>query len=108
MAQPPNSNVPIAEPQSGRCTIAWQAFFAALSGQGAAKSTIIAPDGSPYTYTAPSGGHLVVQGEITGLALIRGRDPIALAPFLSMIPLSKGDRAVLTYTAAPGLVFLPA
>lgn len=108
MAQPPNSNVPIAEPQSGRCTDAWQAFFAALSGQGAPKSTLIAPDGSPHTYTAPAAGHLVVQGDLTGLTLIRGRDPIALPPALPMVPMSKGDRAVLTYSAAPGLVFLPA
>lgn len=108
MAQPPNSNVPIAEPQSGRCTDAWQAFFSGLAGQGAAKSTLIAPNASPYTYIAPAAGHLVVQGDITSLTLVRGRDPIALAPTLSMIPMSKGDRAVLTYSAAPGLVFLPA
>lgn len=108
MAQPPNSNVPIAEPQSGRCTIAWQAFFAALSGQGAAKSILIAPTDSPYTFTASAPGNLIVQGSLTGLTLIRGRDPIPLAPALPMVPMSKGDRAVLTYSAAPGLVFLPA
>lgn len=108
MAQPPNSNVPIAEPQSGRCTDAWQAFFAALAGQGTSKSTLIAPDGSPHTYTAPTAGHLIVQGDLTGLTLIRGRDPIALSPALPMVPMSKGDRVVLTYSAAPGLVFLPA
>lgn len=108
MAQPPNSNVPIADPQTGMCNAAWQNFFAALSGQGAPKSTFIAPNGSPYTYTAPASGHLVVQGEITGLTMIRGRDPIALSPNLPMVPMSKGDRAVLTYSAAPGLVFLPA
>lgn len=108
MAQPPNSNVPIADPQTGMCRDAWQSFFAALAGQGAPKSTIIAPNSSPYTYTAPAAGHVVVQGSLTGLELIRGRDPIALSPALAMIPVSKGDRVKLSYSAALGLVFLPA
>lgn len=106
MPQTPNANVPIADPQTGTVNDAWKAFFQSLSGSPAAER-VVQPSGSPFVYTAPSTGHLVVQGALVGLSLIRGRTTIPVSPGLAMIPLSQGDRAVLTYSAAPGLVFLP-
>jgi hypothetical protein len=104
--QLPNSNVPIADPQTGMVDGAWQAFFQSLGGKPAAEK-VVQPTGSPFTFQASTAGNLVVQGSLTGLTLIRGRTPIPVPPALAMIPLSQGDQAVLTYSSAPGLVFLP-
>lgn len=103
----PNTNAPIADPQTGRVTGEWLAFFQAIGSKPAAEK-IVQATGSPFAFTASTAGHLVVQGALTGLSIIRGRTPIPVSPALAMIPLSQGDQAVLTYSAAPGLVFLPA
>jgi hypothetical protein len=104
--QLPNSNVPIADPQTGMVDGSWQAFFQGLTGKPSPEG-IVQATGSPFVFRASVAGHLVVQGALVGLSMIRGRSAIPLSPTIAMIPLSQGDQAIMTYSAAPGLVFLP-
>ncbi|GJE37846.1 hypothetical protein [Methylobacterium persicinum] len=102
----PNTNAPIADPQTGMVTGEWLQYFQSLPGKPAAEK-IVQATGSPFVYTATAAGHLVVQGTLTALSIVRGRTTISISPSVAMIPLSQGDQAVLGYSSAPGLVFLP-
>lgn len=109
----PNTNAPIADPQTGRVTVEWLNFFQKLTGP-AGPAVSITATGSPFTYTAPSAGTMVLNTAVNSLSLVRGRDPISLpaAPVLipaspSLIPMAAGDRLLVTYTVTPTMTFLP-
>jgi hypothetical protein len=104
--KPPSDAAPVIDPATGRLSQPWRAFFSALGG-AAGPSQAVAPTGSPFIFTAPGPGSLAIQGTVSGLTLIRGRDPVALDPGIRLVPLAADDRLQISFAAAPGLVFLP-
>lgn len=107
MARPPSDAAPVLTP-GGTFTQAWRAFFTAISGAAGAAQTVT-PTGSPFTYTAPAAGALVLNSTVSGLQLIRGRDPVALPAAPGVIPMAAGDQLYVNYGvgAAPSMTFLP-
>jgi hypothetical protein len=68
----------------------------------------VSPTGSPFTYTAPFPGVLsVTSGTVSQIQILRVTTTVATGITTGLIPLSRADQAVLTYTGAPTLVFLP-
>lgn len=63
---------------------------------------------SPYTYTAPSNGCVVVSGGTVSLVQL-GRAGAFLATGVTtgVFPVSAGDQIKVTYTVAPTMTFLP-
>lgn len=63
---------------------------------------------SPYTYTSPQNGVVVVSGGTVSLVQL-GRAGTFLATGLltGVIPVSAGDQVKITYTLAPTVTFLP-
>ena len=63
---------------------------------------------SPYTYTAPQNGVVVVSGGSVSLVQL-GRSGVFLATGLltGVIPVSAGDQIKVTHVVAPALTFLP-
>jgi hypothetical protein len=107
MPQPPSDVAPIVDPDTGRVTQVWRAFFSALSGK-AAGAVAVRVQGSPAAYTAPDNGSLMLTGgTVTAISLVRGRDPVPVDARLYALPMSGGDTAIITYSVAPTLVFLP-
>jgi hypothetical protein len=107
LSQPPSDLAPIVDPESGRVTQVWRAFFAALSGKAAA-AVAIQVSGSPASYTAPDNGSLMLTGgTVTAISLVRGRDPVPLDAGLHALPMSAGDTVLVAYSVAPVMVFLP-
>jgi hypothetical protein len=107
MAQPPSDAAPIADPDTGRLTPVWRAFFSALSGKPSG-AVVIAASGSPVAYTASDGGSLMVTGgSVTAISIVRGRNPIPVDAGLRALPMSAGDTVMIAYSVAPTLVFLP-
>lgn len=103
---PSAASAPI-DSSSGFFTSAWYRFFTSLIGPAAASSPVT-PTGSPFTFTASQRGFLQVRGGTISVAqLIRGRETLAVTLPAQFIPVSQSDAVVLTYSAAPTLVFLP-
>lgn len=70
---------------------------------------------SPFTYTALVNGTLAVSGPtmssgsatVTSIALMRQGVTVATGAVSGPIPLRRGDKALLTFSTAPTVVFLP-
>lgn len=69
----------------------------------------VVPSGSPFTYTAPAAGTVVVTGgTVTNIQLKRGTTTITIAAASpAVIPVSAGDQVIVTYSAAPTMSFVP-
>lgn len=63
---------------------------------------------SPYTYTAPRGGTLIVTGG-TVAAIAFSRDGVTFYSMLTAgsFPVGAADRVRITYTVAPTVTFVP-
>jgi hypothetical protein len=71
-------------------------------------SASVSPTGSPFTYTAPFNGQLsVTAGTVSLIQITRQAVTVATGLTTGLIPLRRGDAAVITYSGAPTLVFLP-
>jgi hypothetical protein len=94
----------------GSITRGWYAFWTGLyQGQPTQTVAVVTPGTSPFTYIAPIGGTLIVQGG-TVSAISFSRDAASFYPVgvtNGMLLLSKGDQLVITYSVPPNLVWVP-
>lgn len=64
--------------------------------------------GSPYTYTAPSNGMLVIAGGTVSLVQYGRAGTLTTLGLVSgLIPMRVGDTVKTTYAVAPTMTFLP-
>jgi hypothetical protein len=95
----------------GVTTRGWYTFWAGLlKGQptGPVAPLVVGP--SPFTYLAPAGGTLIVQGgTTTQIQFTRGDGNLyVVGTTAGMFPLSQGDSLVVTYSLGPpNIVFVP-
>lgn len=68
----------------------------------------ITPGASPYAYTAPAIGNLVITGgTVSAVTLTHaGGSPVSV-PTAGIIPVMAGDIVTVTYTVAPTMTFIP-
>lgn len=88
----------------------WYFFWAGLwRGLAPELETPVTPTGSPYTYSAPRRGSLIVSGGT--VSLIRfSRDGSTFydtGATAGMFPLNAADRLEVTYAVLPTLTFVP-
>ncbi len=63
---------------------------------------------SPFTWSAPSNGAVILTGgAVTALSLTRGGSGVSLTVFGAPLPVRSGDEITITYTSAPGMTWLP-
>ena len=89
----------------------WYGFFSGLAtGKPTGIVAAVTLNQSPFTYTAPSGGSLIVNGGST-TQIQFSRDGAALfvtGQTAGMFPMALGDQIVITYSMAPPTVnFVP-
>lgn len=102
----PSPNVPAVDLKTGLFSTTWISFFAQLTGRSSALQPIT-PDASPYSFTAQAAGSLAVTGgTVSSIRLTRGRTTINVPE--GNIPMAQGDVAVVAYSAAPSIAFIPA
>ena len=71
-------------------------------------SASISLTGSPMTWSAPATGALAISGTVvTAVSVKRQGTTIATGQTVGMVPVSKFDQVVISYTGTPVLVFLP-
>lgn len=63
---------------------------------------------SPYTYTAPFNGIVVsTGGTVSSIAVVRQGTSVPTGLTAGIVPLSRGDQLVITYSGTPTMTFLP-
>jgi hypothetical protein len=94
----------------GSITRGWYSFWTGLyQGQPTQTVAVVTAGTSPFTYIAPIGGSLIVQGGSVSLISF-SRDAASFYPLgvtSGLFPLSKGDQLVITYSVPPNLVWVP-
>ena len=69
---------------------------------------VISVGGSPYSYTAPFSGCVVVTGgTVSAIAISRQGTSVATGLTAGIFPLSRSDILVITHTGAPTATLLP-
>ena len=88
----------------------WYFFFSGLfKGLAPAAETPITLTGSPFTFTAPVRGFVIVQGGTVSLVEF-SRDGTTFYNYgttAGPFPLSAADRLRITYTVLPTMIFVP-
>ena len=104
----PDYNQPITV--KGVMAAGWARFFQGLwSGAPTANLSVVSPTASPFTYSAPAGGTLIVNGG-TVSQIKYSRDAAnfyVTGQTQGMLPVSQGDQLVISYSVPPTLVFAP-
>jgi len=64
--------------------------------------------GSPFIYTAPTNGCVVISaGTVSAVAIARQGTSVAAGITAGIIPVSRSDKVTITYTVLPTATFLP-
>jgi hypothetical protein len=105
----PTYTLPLSE--KGQTHRTWYSFFSGLAtGKPTGIVSAVMLNGSPFTFTAPSGGTLIVNGGST-TQIQYSRDGAAYfvtGQTAGMFPVSLGDKIEITYSMAPPTVnFVP-
>lgn len=101
----PGAYVPAVTLQNGNFTTPWILWLGQFASQPGAPVPVT-PTGSPFRYTASGSGSLSISGgTVSARTLIRGGVSVPMGS--SLIPMSNGDVATVTYSVAPTLYFVP-
>lgn len=103
----PNSSTPFVNPDTGIITYQWQLYLVGVGGGSPGSSAAqVAVGASPFVYTVPSSGLVVVSSGT--LALSRDGGATYLPITGNSVPVRNADLVQLTYTGgAPSFNFLP-
>lgn len=69
--------------------------------------TVIAVGGSPFTYTAPFDGTVIVNGGTVSAVQVSRDGTNFFTTSVGSIPLSQGDMLKTTYSGTPNMTFFP-
>jgi hypothetical protein len=97
--------------QKGATTRGWYTFWTGLlSGQPTSTPVSVTVGTSPFSYVAPLGGTVILQGGTTSAVSI-SRDGLTFyltGVTAGCFPLSQGDTLKVTYTVGPPtMTFMP-
>jgi hypothetical protein len=104
----PDVNQPLAI--KGITGAGWFRFWLGLwSGAPTGNVSVVTPINAPFTYAAPVGGTLIVNGgSVSQVRYSRdGANFYVTGQTQGMFPLSQGDQVVITYSVPPTLTFAP-
>ena len=96
--------------QKGQTSRGWYNYWQALwSGSPGGAVAAVTPTPSPFTYTAPSGGVVIIQGgSVTSVSFSRdGVTNYSTGQTQGMFPVSQGDSLIIAYSSAPNITFAP-
>lgn len=81
----------------------WYLFLSSIVNPPSAYLAVT-PGASPFKYTAPEDGNLIVSGgNVSAITLTRSGTVIPTGATAGPIPMAKNDLATITYTVAPTL-----
>ena len=102
----PTYDQPISE--KGGTARGWYRFFQGLAfGVPPGAETAVTVGTSPFTYTAPRGGAVIVQGGIVSAISFARVSSHVTGATQGLFPVSSGDMITITYTGVPTVTFVP-
>jgi hypothetical protein len=105
--QAPTYEVPITTGKN--TTPTWYRWVQSIdTGVPPSTETVITVGASPFTYTAPSGGFVIIDGgSVTTVQFVRVGSYYT-GVVNGLFPLSLGDKLIVTYAVAPTVfTFVP-
>jgi hypothetical protein len=92
----------------GATTQAWYRFFQGLyTGIAPGPETTLLLGASPYAYTAPSKGFVILSGgTVTAVQFTRAQTTLT-GQTAGIFPLDQGDVLTITYSGLPNATFVP-
>lgn len=105
----PDFSTPLAT--KGTTSSSWMRFWQGLfSGAPTGNVSVVTVAASPFTYAAPFGGTLIINGgTVTQVQYSRdGGNFYVTGQTAGMFPVSQGDQLVVTYSVGPPTaIFVP-
>ena len=104
----PGSVVAVYYPDS--TTLAQLGFSPAAPGASVLPIAAVTPGASPWTYTNNNGyaeGMYITGGTVSAVSFVRQTTTLALGAAPPIVTLSPGDKAIVTYSAAPTVDIIP-
>lgn len=94
--------------KNGNTTSVWYRFFQGLySGIPPNPESAISIGGSPFIYTAPSKGFVILSGgSVSAVQFTRAMTTLT-GQIAGLFPVSQGDQLTITYSGLPTAVFVP-
>lgn len=112
-----NSSVTVQEPEIDAFALRLPLSNALLLAQEptladppplAQPSSVISVGGSPFTYTAPFAGSVVITGgTVTSISFIRQGTSVATGLTSGIVPVSRYDQVQVAYMSLPTMTFIP-
>lgn len=105
----PDVNTPLTD-KKGTTNSSWFRLWGGLfSGTPTGNLSVVTSPNSPFTYIAPVGGTLIVNGgTVSQIQYSRdGANFYVVGQSAGMFPLSQGDQLVIQYSAPPTMTFAP-
>lgn len=103
--QLPNARNPISR-ADGTTQDYWYRFLSSIYAKPLPESSL-AITASPYTFTAPYIGQIVIVGGTVQLISLVRSTTVATGLLAGIFTLGRGDQITVTYTVAPTMTFLP-
>jgi hypothetical protein len=85
----------------------WRWFQDQNNGLPKGAEITVAVGGSPFTFTAPSAGYIIIRGGTVSAVQLTRTVTTLTGQTSGFFPLSQGDQLTVTYSALPVLVFVP-
>lgn len=96
--------------EKGETSSAWFRYWSGLfSGVPNGNISVVTLGSSPFTYKAPVGGVVIIQGgTVTQVQFSRdGASFFITGQTNGMFPVSQGDSLVVTFSVPPNITFAP-
>ncbi len=102
----PNRSVDVVD-QAGGVSLAWWRFFSSIYPTSPSPEISITVGASPYAYTAPDRGAVIVSGGTVSAISMKRINSHATGITAGVIPVGRGDILTVTYSVAPTMTFMP-
>ena len=107
--QAPQFEVPMIEGDANTTSKFWYRYFQSSEvGQPPSSETAITVTASPFVYTAPRKGYVLISGgTLTNIQISRSGTYYSAGSSANSYPVAANDMVKVTYTSIPTMVFFP-
>jgi hypothetical protein len=106
--QAPQFETPLMDDKQTTSKFWYRYFQASETGQPPTGETAITVTASPFVYTAPRKGYVIVSGgTITNIQISRSGTYYSMGASANSYPVAANDMLKVTYTGIPTMVFFP-
>lgn len=104
----PNYEVPLNSGPQRQTHNSWYRFFQGVyQGQPPSNESTVSVGGSPFMFTAPSKGYVILNGGSVSAVQFTRSVTTLTGQTAGIFPLNQGDVLTVTYASLPTMTFVP-